>query len=117
MKPRSHWIGEGKPKKPLPRVNVARAEKRATGYRAGLAAYRKSEAYRVVEARAGGRCERVRDGVRCTESRENGDKMTHNHTSYQRFGGRELPSDVELLGPACNAEYEAARPWRRRGTR
>lgn len=100
---------------PLPKVNTERARKKAHRYAVKLGRYRNSRTYHLVEARAQGRCERIIDGQRCEESRANGDVLTHNHKTYARFGGKERPEDVEVLGPRCNALYEAARPWRRRG--
>lgn len=118
---RKAWMPRGT--KPLPRVNVKRQAKRRDGYRQKLAAYRRSETYRVVVARAGGRCERMSTGVdvgggvirrthglRC----EYRGKLIHNHKSYARFGGDEQPDDMEALCPTCNDAYEAERrPWNR----
>lgn len=108
---RRSWINAGKPRKKLPAVNVARQAKKAKRYSAALARYHRSETAKVVAARAGGQCERIVDGVRC----EYVGRLIHNHLTYARFGGQELPSDVEAICPAHNGEYEGARPWRRRG--
>lgn len=93
--------------------NPARQAKRRKRYSALLAAYRRSPTHRVVELRAGGQCERVVGADRC----EYRGPLIHNHRTYARFGGQELPSDVEAICPAHNSEYEGARPWRRRGMR
>ena len=112
--------------KPLPKKNDAKRGRKRSLYAKKLAAYRKSETYKAVEKRSGGRCERILTAriegpyvlpqtltIRCLNKRSDGLKMVHNHLTYARFGGHELPSDIELLCPSCNALYES----QKRGTR
>ena len=109
-------------KKGIKKENPVRKAKRKASYAKKLQAYRRSETYQQVEARAEGRCERVvwyvvdgkKQSIRCGATREDGHKLTHNHLTYARFGGDELPQDVELICEVHNAEYETAkRPWNR----
>lgn len=100
------------------KLNVGRAKKRDAEYRRKLAAYRRSETYTIVEARAGGRCEQVRwmgepvaFPVRCGET----DGLAHHHLTYARFGGQELPRDVIVLCPVHHDREESLRPTRRHG--
>lgn len=118
--------------KKIPKVNPAKQAKRRRGYRVKLAAYRRSVTYKLVEARAGGRCERVMTMLpwpheqRC-HMRRDGEgvyfafgakqRLTHHHKTYARFGGKELPSDIELLCDAHHAEEEAKHPTRHRNYR
>ena len=53
-----------------------------------------------VLVRAGGRCER------CGRT---GCVLEVHHRTYERFGGEELPSDLEALCPACHAKADAER--------
>lgn len=127
------WINRtttqpAKPKKALSKSNPERQAKRRKAYAVKLAAYKRSETYRIVEARAGGRCERREDAtdlsgaplkgwLQCTNSRADGLRLTHNHKTYARFGGKELPEDVELLCDHHNTLYESQHPTRNRNYR
>lgn len=94
-------------------VNPEREKKRRQSYAKKLAAYKRSETYKLVEQRAGGRCEfsppmwGFETGViRCPNRRgEDGVKLHHHHLTYARFGGAELPEDIQLL---CTGHHEAA---------
>lgn len=102
----------GKPRTPIKKVNVARQAKRRRAYAQKLAAYRRSETYQVVKARAGGQCEAFLFGlVRCCER-----GTQHHHKTYARFGGQELPEDIIVLCADCHAEVETRdHPTRRHG--
>lgn len=106
----------------LRKVNPERQAKRRAAYRKKLAAYRQSETYKIVERRAGGRCECTvphwSDSpmrVRCIHGRGLGDRLTHHHKTYARFGGAELPEDIIVLCRRCNDYVESQHPTRRRG--
>lgn len=117
----------------IKKVNAERLAKRRKSYAQKLAAYKRSETYRIVEARAEGRCEGVtryenawkdscgyprRDvqHVRCHREEESGGKkFAHHHYTYVRFGGNELPGDMRKLCDPCHAVEEAKHPNRRRG--
>lgn len=114
-------------RKALPKKNVERQQRVAVIRRQKHAAYRRSDCYKAVEKRAGGRCERWQDAgpvvvdgkvyrsvMRCTNRRLPGCRMTHNHKTYARYGGHEQPSDMELLCPSCNALYESQKRGNRR---
>lgn len=129
--PRRNSLSRGTP---LKKVNPARQAKRRQQYYKKLNAYRASDTYRVVEARAAGMCEKVAgtrsysstvydvpagwwaNGLtyRCCERRENGARLTHHHITYARFGGKELPEDVIVLCDRHNAEAESQHPTRNR---
>lgn len=116
----------------LKKVNVARQAKRRERYRKGLAAYKKSECYKIVEARAQDACEGMDTTVhewsaknpvltpkkvapyRCGAARYYGHRLTHHHLTYSRFGGRELPADIIVLCDRHNREAEAKHPTRQR---
>lgn len=129
---RSFGSGTRKPpkqRKPIPKVNKERIAKRQASYRQKLAAYRKSETYKAVEARAGGQCERLitidvdpfnpqlgQETIRCPATRAAGCRLTHNHLRYTlRFGGAEILSDIEVLCDPHNIEYESQHPTRLHG--
>lgn len=111
---------------PPKRENKERKAKQVLIRRQKHAAYRRSETYKAVEARSGGRCERLVNvaayefegklypvWVRCPNKRSDGLRMTHNHKTYARYGGNERPEDMELLCPSCNALYESQKRGRR----
>lgn len=119
-----------KPVKPIKKENPERQAKRRKRYSTKLAAYRRSETFKVVEKRANGRCERqtrhemgLRDScgyprrdvqlVRCHET----EGLQHHHLGYARFGGGEIPTDIQVLCPRCHAIEEAKHPTRRNGRR
>ena len=101
----------GKPKVPLKKVNVERQAKRRKSYAQKLAAYRRSETYQIVTARAGGGCEAKTMYGRCLST----DRLAHHHLRYQRFGGSELPSDMLVVCHACHERLESEHPTRRHG--
>jgi hypothetical protein len=107
----------------MKKVNTDRQAKRRQQYRAKLSAYRRSETYRLVEARAGGRCEAwepaniVHDSHRCYAERGHGSTLTHHHLTYARFGGAERPKDIKLLCNHHNALAESQHPTRNRNYR
>lgn len=123
-----------KSSKPIRKVNPERQAKRRAEYRKKLAAYRRSETYRLVEARAGGRCEGMDtvmyeacgpdyvmrpftvEPYRCYADRRypDGTKLTHHHKTYARFGGKELPEDIIVLCDRHNREAESKYPTRNR---
>lgn len=109
-------------------MNPIALAKRRGRYAVKLAAYRRSETYRRVEERAGGRCEAMdtlvwewssKTGMakeattvepyRCYADRRypDGTKLTHHHLTYSRFGGKERPEDIIVLCQRHNAEAEA----------
>ena len=115
----------GRGTKPIRKVNPERQAKRRQSYAKKLAAYKRSKTYKIVEARSGGRCERTKDvawthecmsfGPICfCEGRCPNPARIHNHKTYARFGGNELPEDVEHLCDECNALYESQHPTRQR---
>lgn len=107
----------------LRKVNPERLVKRRALYRKKLAAYRKSETYKQVEARSGGRCERTWDFAPSDSKGWVHDPVwtrcpffavVHHHKTYARFGGKELPTDIAHLCATCNALAESQHPTRRR---
>lgn len=110
-------------KSKLKAVNVKRTKKKRKSYAQKLAAYRRSETYKIVEARSGGRCEnvvqvggfvpgtaiRTVNANRCCQPAK-----VHHHKTYARFGGRELPEDMLHLCDSCNGFIESQHPTRRR---
>jgi hypothetical protein len=125
---------------PLAKVNPARKKKRRLSYARGMAAYRKSQTYRDVEARAGGRCENrvvtrslvsgtpgaaaswwtgpVWPGPTYEERAQRcqySGPLAHHHKTYARFGGRELAEDMLAVCPACHALLESQHPTRSHG--
>ena len=102
----------------MKKANPERQEKSKARYAKQLAAYRKSETFRIVKARAGGRCERrgnpnfpdFRPDGRCIAVQSDGIPMHHHHKTYARFGGSELPTDIELLCEWHHNEAEALKP-------
>jgi hypothetical protein len=111
-----------KSSKPIPKQNADRAKRRRGQYAKKLAAYRRSECFKIVEARAGGRCEESprmwgfpAGVIRCPNRRGEPDVVLHHHhLTYARFGGKELPEDIRVL---CTGHHEAreakARPQNR----
>jgi hypothetical protein len=78
----------------LAKVNPARQAKRHSRQQRAYRAYRDSLCYLLVCDRSRGRCEYVDEaGVRCVAT----DRLEHHHKSYLRFGGRELPADIQVL--------------------
>lgn len=114
----------------IKKVNPDRLAKRQKSYKQKLAAYRRSETYQIVEARAAGQCEMTKplgfsvghdshgaggtNVLRC-QSVEDGKKFGHHHDTYARFGGDELPEDMRKLCDPCHATEEAKHPTRRHG--
>lgn len=120
--------------KPLKRVKLAksnpeRQKKAKARYAKKLAAYKRSETYALVEARSGGRCEMLYQTsstnggygafarsveciVRCIEAARH-----HHHTTYARFGGRELPDDIVHVCPRCHDRLESQKPAGNRRSR
>ncbi len=103
--------------KPMANVNPERQAKRRKSYAQKLAAYRRSETYRVVEKRAGGCCEAMDKYGRCGSERRFGYVLQHHHKTYARFGGDELPEDMIVLCEHHHALAEAAHPTRNRNYR
>jgi hypothetical protein len=109
---------EAKPK-PIKKQNPERAAKRKASYRKKLAAYRKSETYKVVQQRAAGRCEFTlmytvegwSSRGRCDETKG----LQHHHKTYARFGGDELPEDIEVLCKTHHEWIEGQHATRRHG--
>lgn len=119
---------QAKPRKAIAKENPERQAKRRKRYSAKLAAYRRSETFRVVEQRAAGQCEaEVQRGLlvggvvpdslwpwrRCTIT----EGLQHHHKTYSRFGGDELPEDIAVLCEVHHALIEAQHPTRRNGRR
>ena len=110
--------------KAIRKVNPERKAKRRIGYRAGMAAYNKSETKKIVAKRAGGRCEFVLrvthyDGAlvehfRCTAL----SGLQDHHKTYARFGkGYERPEDILRVCTAHHAFLESQHPTRNRNYR
>lgn len=102
--------------------NPRRQAKRKAGFRKYLAsAVWKAKRRAAIEA-AGNQCEGVREveggdaffrfwyDVRCI-SREN---LTVHHKTYARFGGAELPEDLEVLCKDCHNRTESMKPVHRK---
>lgn len=106
--------------KPIPKSNPARQARHDAEYRRKLAAYRRSETYKIVAERAGGRCEYTWEHVGWTGDRTMRcpatDKLHHHHRRYGRqFGGNERPEDMLVVCEFCHALLESAHPTRRHG--
>ncbi len=128
---RQRLVRKKKVRKPLAKSNPEKQAKRRKSYAQKLAAYKRSETYKVVEARAEGRCEfsypavvdavtgkqRGSDMKRCPAYRRDGSRLTHHHKTYARFGGKELPEDIEVLCRYHNEEAESQHPTRNRNYR
>lgn len=106
--------------KPIKKQNLERVAKRKESYRKKLAAYRKSETYKVVQQRAAGRCEftvtyktpGTEQIVRCDETTG----LQHHHLSYRRMGGKEIPEDIQVLCKQHHAWIESTQhPTRKHG--
>lgn len=97
--------------KKLREGNPERQARKASEYDKKLRAYKRSETYKRVVKRAGGRCEKLFpvNGIitRCAETKG----LHHHHLTYgaagDRFGGKELPEDIRVLCPPHHAEEEA----------
>jgi len=112
----------GKPRTPLKKVNVERQAKRRKSYAQKLASYRRSETYKIVKARAGGRCEQTVDlflfaepGGSVETQRCDLPVKHHHHKTYARFGGKELPEDMIAVCEGCHRVLEILHPTRRHG--
>lgn len=107
--------------KKIAKVNPERLAKRRASYAKKLGAYRRSDTRKLVEVRSGGRCERTIDrvdiGFGICEVRCPNPAKVHNHKTYARFGGQELPNDIEHLCKSCNEKYEAQHTTRNRNYR
>ena len=122
---RGAWINrttkKRKARKALPKSNPERQAKRRKSYAVKLAAYKRSETYKAVEVRAGGMCEArftlLGYPARCGATRIAGERLTHHHKTYARFGGKELPEDIEVLCDIHNAHAESQHPTRSRNYR
>jgi hypothetical protein len=101
-----------------------RKRRKSDSYRKKLAAYKRSETYRLVEGRAANRCEATGPawGFGTTYTERCGvlrggvheGKLHHHHLTYARFGGKERPEDVQVLCTYHHEKAEAkARPWNR----
>ena len=99
------------PRTPLKKVNVERQAKRRKSYAQKLAAYRRSETYQIVKARANGQCE----AKHYPEGRCLGPAEHHHHKTYARFGGHELPEDMLDVCLTCHGLAESQHPGRRHG--
>jgi len=113
---------------PIAKANPKRQATRDREYQRKLAAYRRSETHRIVEARCQGRCEfyvAIVDGVRvarvtpkagfvrCEQAR-----VGHHHAKgYQRLGGKERPDEMIAGCFACHAFVDAWRLSRKSGRR
>jgi hypothetical protein len=105
-----------KPTTKIRAVNPEREAKRRKEYAKKLAAYKRSDTYKVVQRRAAGQCEFEIAVIRrlCFEGEELGmgkykarcpetERLQHHHLDYHRFGGNELPEDIQVL---CKAHHE-----------
>ena len=98
---RRQWIGQGKPRKALAKVNRERASKRKVRYSTLIKAYRKGETRKIVAARAGGICEYVGPvtGHRCEQT----EFLEHHHKRYPKVPGGERPEDMQVL---CRTHHQ-----------
>jgi 5-methylcytosine-specific restriction endonuclease McrA len=112
------WLQRGT--KRMPRVNAERQARRKAEYRAFMASPEWKAIRKAALARAGHRCEELipnsmahRDHgismMRCTATR----RLTVHHRTYARFGGRELPSDLQVLCKEHHDGLHAQQPWKR----
>lgn len=95
--------------KKIPVVNKARQAKKLAAYKAFMCSNTWAEIRAAAIERAGRRCEYTvhtqtptggRSVARCPMTRT----LTVHHQSYSRFGGRELPRDLQVL---CRAHHDA----------
>ncbi len=125
------------PRKAIAKSNPEREAKRRKTRRTKHAAYKRSETWREVEQRAGGRCEAAvrldwfeveapsfkppswfhlhvlsETWQRC----ENTSRLQHHHLTYARYGGDELPDDMLVCCPRCHGWLEKVNhPTRKNG--
>jgi 5-methylcytosine-specific restriction endonuclease McrA len=115
MPRRKEWMKRGT--KRMPRVNAERQARRKAEYRAFMQSPEWKAIRKAALARAGHRCEELIPNplpggismLRCPATR----RLTVHHRSYARFGGRELPSDLQVLCKEHHDAIHAAQPWKR----
>lgn len=121
LPPRKAWLKRGTKK--VPKVNLARARRRIAEYKAFMLSPEWKAIRKAALQRAGFRCEELTPTripgtisvTRCPMTTT----LTVHHKSYARFGGRELPKDLQVL---CRAHHDATealkggkRLWQRVG--
>lgn len=114
---RSYLTRAPLPRGGIRRSNPARKAKKAARYKAFLSSAVWKRLRREALARAGHRCEALRPATyscalgggslavvaRCPEI----EKLTVHHKTYRRFGGNELPDDLEVRCKSCHDYHHA----------
>jgi 5-methylcytosine-specific restriction endonuclease McrA len=109
------WFNRGKlqqvktikaPKSGMKKVNERRRKKREAAY----AKYIQSPEWKAIRKealkRADFRCEMVLHGIRCPATTRT-EMLTVHHRTYARFGGAELPEDIQTLCKPCHDRVHA----------
>lgn len=122
-----HKSGKPKARKSVKKVNPERQAKRRVAQAKKHRAYMASETRKTVEARSGGQCERIVKVGRAVSVEYTGKPgatyrcergaTTHHHKTYARYGGAELPEDMEHVCDPCHDYYESLKPAGNRFTR
>jgi 5-methylcytosine-specific restriction endonuclease McrA len=94
--------------KPIPKVNAAASARRRAAYRKYLASatWKRIRAQKLGESPE---CEMQHAGCLLTE------QLTVHHTTYARFGGDELMSDLQTACRPCHNHHEALKGKRIHG--
>lgn len=117
---RKSWLARGT--KPIPQENPARQARRRKDAQKKQRAFLKSETRKIVDERAGGRCEAfhgivigqptislVRTGL-ISQRCPNTTRLSYHHKTYARYGGDELPEDVAKTCYGCHRQLEKQKP-------
>ena len=108
IKARALFIDRGKP---IPKKNAKAAKRKLARYQAFI----QSPEWKAIRIecleRAGMQCEYVErfGSGRCQMTTQ----LTAHHVRYTRFGGQELPSDLQCLSAAHHALVESLKPGTR----
>ena len=108
-----------KRKKRLNQINKARQAKKRAKYKSYLSSRVWKEKRQAALLRAGFRCECRTDHLqlpedilapRCLRTT----RLTVHHLTYARFGGKELPEDLQVLCWSCHKKVHANETWKNR---